>query len=252
MTDELEDLIQLALDGEASAAELHRLEARVAADPAARRRYDQLARAFSALATASLVEAPHGLTEAILDEVRRSPLPALSGGRAEPTPALDRRPSPPFPWLRLVLPGLASVVAVAALWWGLGGPLWRAPGSQVAGALMSGGSAQTVRFGRGPAVVVAGWNASEHGFLVRFRNGDTPVTIECTSATPGVRVARTATEVSGSATDRLSIRLAPHAFGLVYGVSEGPDAGLTAAVSFPDGRREVHQLHLTGLSPGRP
>lgn len=242
-----EELIQRVLAGEATAAERGRLEARMAADPELQRRYDELASAFRALRTARQVEPPHGLTDAIMSEVRRSPLPDRSGvsGAAR---SRGRSMAPAFPWMRLVLPGLASVAAVVALVWGLRGQPWQRPSSEVAGALVGGGTSGPVSIGSGSAAVSASWEATEHGFFVRFQGGDGLAMLDCVSELPNVRLALTSSEaITGSG--RLSARLEPRTVLLVHGVAAGPEAAITVTVSFPDGRRAVRTLRLSGLVP---
>lgn len=242
-----EELIQRVLAGEATTAERNRLEARMVADPELQRRYDELAGAFRALGTARQVEPPHGLTDTIMSEVRRSPLPGHSGvsGAAR---SRGRSMAPAFPWMRLVLPGLASVVAVAALSWALLGRPWSRSGSDVAGALVAGGTSAPVSIGSGAAAVSASWEVTEKGFFVRFQGGDELAMLDCVSELPNVRLALTSADaLTGSS--RLSARLEPRSVLLVHGVAAGPEAAITATVSFPDGRRAVRTLRLSGLVP---
>lgn len=242
-----EELIQRVLAGEATAADRSQLDARMAADPVLRRRYDELASAFRALRTARAVEPPHGLSDSIMSEVRRSPLPGRSGvsGAAR---SRGRTAAPAFPWMRLVLPGLASVAAVVALVWGLGGRPWQHPSSEVAGALVPGGTSEPVVFGSGAEAVRASWEATEHGFFVRFQGGDALAMVDCASELPNVRLALTSSAALTGGSG-LSARLEPGSALLVHGVAAAPEAAITVTVSFPDGRRAVRTLRLSGLVP---
>ena len=77
MTGSIDDRIQHVLDGAASPEERAQLDALLAADPEARRRYDELRSLFDALTGAPAEDAPAGLH----DDVMRS-LPSRAGGAA--------------------------------------------------------------------------------------------------------------------------------------------------------------------------
>ena len=83
----LTELMHAVLDGEASAAEVHELERRLAADPAARAEFDDWQRLFHALGEVAQEHAPEGLVASVTAALP-SP-PRTAGDRGQPFP--DRR-----------------------------------------------------------------------------------------------------------------------------------------------------------------
>lgn len=253
MNDTIDDLIQRALEGEASTAERARLEARLASDPAARARYDELSRAFEALGAVHLAEPPAGMRDEVLRAIRGAApawAPASTrAGRLAPaarTPALAGRPA--FTWLRIALPVAAAAVAALVMFVGLpGGP--GSSGDKVSGTMSGLGSTDGLRLGAGPGAVLVRWAPSEHGFQLRIQTGDAPVRLVLETPTAGA----TLLLAPGAPTPspRVEATLPANALVVAEGTAPNTRATVRASVTFPDGRTASGEIGLQGLRPSR-
>jgi len=241
MSESLDDLIQRALDGDVSAQERTRLEARLTADPAARLRFDELSRVFQALGAARLEDSPAGIRDGVLLAIR-----GAASSRAQ-APARAGRPA--FSWLRIVLPAAAGVVAAVVLF-----SSWQGTHSNLAGGTsgtMSGArSTDGMRVGTGPHSVLVHWNPSDTGFQLRIQTGDAPVRVALESLTGGARLSMTA---QGLPTPSPNVEAALPANALVIVEGTAPDrrAIVRVRVTLPDGHEATGEVRLQGLRPSR-
>jgi hypothetical protein len=129
MTDnELIQLIEDVLDGAATPEQEARLQARLADDPAARRRYLERVALFEALGTKSeWVEPPADLAAGVLGEIRKGPNPApgASGAFMSWRDAFRRRPI--LTWSFAIASSAALIALAIAI--GIGPAPWSSRGS---------------------------------------------------------------------------------------------------------------------------
>lgn len=248
MSHRLDDLIQRALDGELSAAETGALESALASDATARSRHEELGGVFRALATARMVEAPIGMRESILHEIRRAPAPAVRRAVPAPRPQVHAGPASPS-WRRFALPGVAGVLALVAMWLGGYGPTWNRPGEDVSGTML-GNSRYVTIVGSGARAVRVKWTAQEPGFVLGVRTGATAAHVELGSTTPGVRMAAPP-GANVDASGRLSGSVAARTLLTVHGTSEVAEATILIRIRYPDGETLERSLLLHGLRPAR-
>lgn len=253
MTDTIDDLIQRALEGEATAAERARLEARLASDPAARGRYDDLSRVFETLAATSLAEPPAGMRDEVLRAIRGAapawaPASARAGrpASAARAPALAGRPA--FSWLRIALPVAAGAVAVLVMF---AAPLtrWIAPGDNVTGTMSGLRSTDGLRLGTGPGAVLVQWGPSAAGFELRIRTGNESARVVLEALTPET----TLSLAPGAPTPspRIEATLPANALVIAEGAAPSTRATVRVSVTFPDGRLATGEVGLRGLRPSR-
>lgn len=241
MNESLDDLIQRSLDGNASAQEKTQLEARMAADLSARRRFDELSRVFQALGAARLEDSPAGIRDDVLRAIR-----GAASSRAQ-APARAGRPT--FSWMRIVLPAAAGVVAAMVLF-----ASWQGTHSNPAGGMtgtMSGArSTDGMRIGTGPHSVLVHWNPSESGFQLRIQTGDSPVRVTLESLTAGTRLSMAG---QGLPTPSPSVEATLPANALVIAEGTAPDrrANVRVRVTHPDGHSATGDVRLQGLRPSR-
>ncbi|MCC6350502.1 MAG: hypothetical protein IT347_13015 [Candidatus Eisenbacteria bacterium] len=255
MSDELlDDLIQRTLEGDASAAERERLESRMAADPAARGRYDELSRVFQALAGVRAAEPPAGLRDEVLRAVRGAapawaPAAARTGQSASPRPSkpltLPRRST--FAWLRVALPAAAALVAVFFAY-----ASWRGAGQPAGGGLASGamsGASDLVRIGPGDSAVLVRWSPSATGFQLRIKAGNSPVRIVLETLSSGALLSLAPDAPTPS--PRVEANLPANALVVAEGTAPDTQATVRVSVTLPDGRLAAGEVRLRGLSPSR-
>jgi predicted anti-sigma-YlaC factor YlaD len=242
MNESLDDLIQRTLDGEASTQDRTRLEARMAADPAARGRYDELSRVFQALGAARLEDSPAGMRDDVLRVIR-----GAAPARAQ-APARAGRPV--FSWLRIALPVAAGAVAAVVLFSNWQGSPWRPSDGGVTGTMSGARSTDGLRVGTGPGAVVVHWNPSETGFQLRIQTGEAPVHVTLESLTPGARLSLAA---HGIPTPSPYVEATLPANALVIAEGTAPDRRATVRVSItlPDGQLATGEVRLQGLRPSR-
>lgn len=255
MSETLDDLIQRALEGDASATERARLEARMASDPSARGRWDELSRTFEALRAARPVEPPAGMRDEVLSTIRGAApawAPASArAGRTVPVPrptgplALSRRPA--FPWLRIALPAAAGLVAIVFAFASWRGGLPRTDDDLASGAMS--GAANLVRIGPGDSAVLVHWNPSPTGFQLRIQSGDAPVRVVLETLTAGARVSL----APGAATPspRVETNLPANALVIAEGTAPDTQATVRVSVTLPDGRLAAGEVRLRGLRQPR-
>lgn len=136
----LDELIQLVLDGQASAAERARLETLVREDPGGRRRHSELAALYAALGSGATEDAPEGLSEQVLASL--PPRPSTAG-----SPARPRRVFAPRLALSFVAGAACAFIVVAVV---RGWPPGFVPDSRVSGT-MSALLPHSLRFDLGSA-----------------------------------------------------------------------------------------------------
>ena len=190
MREPVEPLIQRVLEGSATPAERERFEAMAAADPALRRRREELEHVFQLLGSARMVPAPEGLRDAVMQAI--GPRPAAAGSAA---PARAGRVVRGAFWPRLLLPVAATLAAVVLLW--VARP--PAPGERGGVSGTIGGRPETLAtlVGEGPSALQLGAEAVPLGFRLDLRAGDTPGTIEITPLVEGVSLGRAAGAATG-------------------------------------------------------
>ncbi|HEY6014850.1 MAG TPA: hypothetical protein VIU37_12615 [Candidatus Limnocylindrales bacterium] len=251
MSDTLDDLIQRALEGEASPTERARLEARMASDPSARGRWDELSRTFEALRAARPVEPPAGMRDEVLSAIRGAapawaPASARAGRTAPAKPiALSRRPA--LPWLRFALPAAAGLVAVVFAFASWQGRLHDA-GDDLASGAMS-GAANLVRIGPGESAVMVHWSPSPTGFQLRIQAGDAPVRVVLETLTAGALVSLTPGAPTPS--PRVEANLPANALVIAEGTAPDTQATVRVSVTLPDGRLAAGEVRLRGLKQPR-
>jgi hypothetical protein len=250
----LDDLIQRALEGEVTADERTRLEARLAAEPAARIRYDELSRAFEALGSVPLAEPPAGMRDEVMRAVRgAAPAWAAASARAgrsmaAPRPA-RRAGRPAFAWLRIALPLAAGAAAALVLIANWQGSPWRTGGERVSGTMSGLRSTDALRLGEGASAVLVRWNPSRAGFELRLQAGDTPVQVVLETPTAGATLSLASAAPAPST--RVETALAANAVGVVLGTAPGARATVRVRVTRPDGTTASGEVGLQGLRPAR-
>jgi hypothetical protein len=256
MTESLDDLIQRVLDGDGSAEERTRLEARLASEPLARVRYDELSRVFQSLSAVKLVEAPSGLRDEILQSVRgaalaRTPDSARAGVAVAATAArAPRAGRPAFSWLRFALPVAAGAAAALVLFMAFGNPPWRTAPDRVSGTMSGAGSADAMRIGTGPAAILVRWAPSPAGFSLRIQTGDAPVRVVLDGVSPGTRL-RLADHGAPTASPHLEATLPANSLVIAEGSARDTRATVRVSVTLPDGQLATGEVRLQGLRPSR-
>jgi hypothetical protein len=242
MNEPLDDLIQRALDGEASAQDRMHLEARLAADPAARGRYDELSRVFQALGAAHLEGSPAGMRDDVLRAIR-----GAAPARAQ-APARAGRPV--FSWLRIALPVAAGAVAALVLFSSWQGTPWRPSDGGVTGTMSGARSTEGLRLGTGPGAVLVHWNPSETGFQLRIQTGDAPVRVTLESLTSGARLSMAAQGVP-IPSPHIEATLPANALVIAEGMAPDRRATVRVSITLPDGQLATGEVRLQGLRPSR-
>jgi len=250
----LDDLIQRALEGEVTADERTRLDARLAAEPAARSRYDELSRAFEALGSVPLAEPPAGMRDEVMRAIRgAAPAWAAASARAGRTiPA--SRPSlragrPAFAWLRIALPLAAGAVAALVLVANWQGSPWRTGGDRVSGTMSGLRSTDALRLGEGASAVLVRWSPSRAGFELRVQAGDTPVQLVLETPTAGATLSLA--PAASAPSTRVEATLPANAFVVVQGTAPGTRATVRVSVTQSDGSTASGEVGLQGLRPAR-
>lgn len=254
MNDALDDLIQRALEGDVSADERAGLDVRLAADPQARGRYDELSRAFEALGSVPLAEPPAGMRDEVMRAVRgAAPAWAAASARAgHAVPAAPRPRSagrPAFAWLRIALPLAAGVAAALVLLANWQGSPWGTGGDRVSGTMSGLTSTDALRLGEGANAVLVRWGPSRTGFELRVQTGAAPVRVVLETPTAGATL-RLAPVVPVPAA-RVEATLPANAVSVAEGTAPGPRATIRVRVTLPDGGTESGEIGLTGLRPHR-
>ena len=203
MSESLDDIIQQALDGAASPDDRARLDARLAADPDARRRYEELRAVFEALSDGSSEDPPPGLHADIMRALPdRLPVPELA--------------RPRWTWSRLALPFAAGAIAAAVVVITLrGGPSSTVPEGG-ASATMSGAASRAVRLGlgtEGAALHVTLWREAEGAARLAVTS-DVPTRLSVSSAQGSV----TLLEGAGASRSGVAV-IAPDHLELVLGAN---------------------------------
>jgi hypothetical protein len=246
MTGSIDDRIQQVLDGASSPEERAQLDALLAADPEARRRYDELRSLFDALAGEPAEAAPAGLHE---DVMRSLPDRARAGA------ARTRRWALP----RLALPFAAAAVAAVIIFVTLrGGPPVSLLDGRSSGT-MSGAPPRAFRLGlgtEGAALHVTLWREAEGAARVVVVS-DVPTRVNVSSALGAVGV----TEGTGSASrgmsatapDHIELTLGPGAERALSCGWTGASAALRLHAETATGEVSEVRLDLTSLpiAPGR-
>ena len=245
MSDELDDLIQRVLDGEATPAERERFAARLAADPGLRRRHGELASAFRAVATATLAEPPAGLRDDILRTVRAAPEAKMSSAA---TPGSARaRVDAVRRWPRLVLPAGAIALALAVLW--VSGRLPGVDGARerVAGTMSGRGTDTPLSLGSGASAVLVSGHLEGTGFTLRVRAGSVPAHVEVAAATPGTLLGGTPV-AAATGGPRFATDVPAGGERIVHGLAPGGGVVLFVTARFPGGETTTRPLRLGGPS----
>jgi anti-sigma factor RsiW len=254
MTESLDDLIQRVLDGDGSAEERTRLDARLASDPRARSRYDDLSRVFQALSAVQVEEAPSGMRDDVLRSIREAALAktrdTARAGVAVPAVRAPRAGRPAFSWLRLALPIAGGAVAAVVLFTTIGGPPWRAPVGRVSGTMSGAGSADAMRVGSGPAAVVVRWAPSKSGFSLKIQTGAAPVRVVLEGVSPGTALNLAAYGAAIPA-PRIEATLPANALVIAEGSAPDTQATVRVTVTLPDGQLASGEVSLRGLRPRR-
>lgn len=255
MNDTLDDLIQRALEGEISAGERVRLEARLASDAAARVRYDELSRAFEALGAARLAEPPAGMRDEVMRAVRGAapawaPAPARAG-RPEPAPRPAAKAGrPAYAWLRIALPVAAGAIAVFVLFGPLRPPGPGQPGGDGVTGTMSGvRSTNGLVVGAAPSTVTVRWNPTDTGFALHLQAGDAPVHVVLETRTAGALLSLAPGAPTPS--PRVEATLPAHALVIAEGTASSTEATVRVSVTLPDGRMASGEVGLRGIPPAR-
>ena len=224
-----DELIQRVLEGTATADERARLDAAAAADPAVRRRREELEHVFQLLGSAQLETPPAGIRDAVLRQIQDEE--SIRAGSARvPTPA---RPAPrDIPWGRLLFPVAAALCAVTLLW-AVRGP-WNAPAGHVSGTMSVAPVDVTVTLGGGPAAVRLATTPAAGGFRIEVRNGDAPAEVELTALDPAVGLAISPGSAA-RAPATLSQVIQPRARWTVHGFAEVSEVPVRVVVRFADG-----------------
>jgi len=177
MTESLDELIQRVLDGDATPAERALLENRLANDPAARSRREEIGRVFQALEGVRVEDPPAGLRDDILRAVRGA------------APAWRRAPArtgrPVFSWLRLTLPlaGAVAALVIFVSWQGLNRSISH---DGVTGTMSGVAGRETLRLGTGGDAVLVRTTRLDNGFRLTIQAGNSPVTVVLETPDPGV------------------------------------------------------------------
>lgn len=241
MNESLDDLIQRSLDGDVSAQERTQLEARLTADPAARRRFDEVSRVFQALGAARLEDSPAGMRDGVLRAIR-----GAASSRAR-VPARAGRPT--FSWLRIALPAAAGVIAAVVLFSSWQGTHSSSPGD-VSGAMSGARSTSGMRVGTGSASVLVHWNPSTTGFQLRIQTGDAPVHVTLESLTAGTSLSMASQGLPAPAPS-LEATLPANALVIAEGTAPDRRANVRVSVILPDGHVATGDVRLQGLRPTR-
>lgn len=230
MSRAIEELIQRVIEGEASPEECRRLDALIAADPAVRRRRDELEHAFRLLGAARLEPAPEGLRDAVLRKIAAEPAHA---GHAPRHGAPSHRTAGPLPWLRLLLPVTAVLAAVSLLW--VARTTTLRPGAPVSGTIAGPAPAVSVTVGSGPAALRVDAEAVGGGFRLDVRAGDSPGVAEFQAEGPGATLRRTADAPEPGGTVLRQEFEAGDQWSL-HGQATGREVPLRIVVRYRDGR----------------
>lgn len=248
----LDDLMHRVLEGDATPAEQYALEARLAADPTARARFDAQADLLQRLSETRLAEVPADLHDAVMAEVRRSPLPGHStvvhGGPLTVAPSgrtgFDRR------W---AFPAAALAVALVMLWFtAVRKPPGAPGGTAVSGAMALAGADGTFNLGEGDAVLIVRWERVPGGFVLRVRTAGQRAEAELTALTPGARLQIDALAGRAQAGRGIQLSLPAHQEGAIRGHSLAPVAVVRIQVRFADGHTVVREIKITGLQDAAP
>ncbi len=239
MSGSLDELIQRVLDGDATAAERAGLEARIASDPEARSRREEMERVFQALGDARSEDPPAGLRDDILRAV---------GGAA---PAWRRTPAragrPAFSWFRLVLPvaGAVAAVVIFVSWQGVNHTVSR---DGVSGAMSAAEPQGTLRLGSGGDKVLVRPLKLANGFRLTVQAGDSPVRVVLETAGTGVTL-RLPGHDAAKATTRIEASVAANSLEVIEGASRTPVAVIRVTAT-PEGGTPRHgEVVLRGLQP---
>jgi len=240
MSGSLDEIIQQALDGSASAEERARLDARLASDPDARRRYDELRALFEALSDGPSEDPPPTLH----DDIMR----ALPDRTPVPLPARPR-----YRWPRLALPFAAGAIAAAIVLITLhGGPSGTLPQGSSSGT-MSGAPSPAVRLGlgtEGAALHVTLWREAEGAARLAVVS-DVPTRVDLSSAEGAVWLADRAAPISrvpgALAPDHLELVLPAHAERAVSCRWHGASASVRLRAETAGGEVSEMRLDLASL-----
>ena len=241
MNEPLDHLLQRQFDNDLSADEQRRLEARLAADPSARARQQELSSVFDALRTARPEAAPPGLRDDVLKTIR--------GAAPSKVQAPARAGRPAFAWLRLALPLAGASVAALLLTADWQRAPWRVGGEWVAGTL-SPRAMDSLRLGHGASSVQVRWYPTARGFELRIQTREAPVHIALEAVTEGTRLSL-APEGSPTFSPRIAAALPANALVIAEGTARDTGATLRVNVTFPDGHSAEGQLRLRGLPAPR-
>lgn len=239
----VDDVIQRVLEGSATPEERGRLDAMTAADPALRRRREELEHVFLLLGSARLEPSPARLKESVLQAIREE-VPGHAG--AEKAPKLASRG---IPWGRVLLPVTALVLA-SVLVWAARVP-WNEPAGRVAGTMAGSPSPVRLSLGSGTEAVSVEAAPEAGGFQIEVRNGDAPVEAEIAALDPTVRLASSPDAAAG-APATLRQGLEPRASWLVHGAATSRTVPVRVVVRFADGRSVSATLRVLARGSAGP
>lgn len=229
----IEELIQIVLDGEATPAEQQELETRMAADPEARERYAELKAAHALLAGAHSEDAPEGLHDAVMAEIRRTavPVPVRAPARGGFAGWLLNR--------RGLVFAVTLLAALGVTWWAIRSGPGTSSGTGMTGTMGASEPLGSVRLGEGAAAATVNWERTQRGFRVVVLTGATGARFACEPLEPGVNLQ------SRAIAD--GVALAPHSTFVLQGYSAQPTAHLRVTLALDDGHVLTHEIELAGL-----
>ncbi|MEQ1832002.1 MAG: hypothetical protein ABL977_03020 [Candidatus Eisenbacteria bacterium] len=245
----LDELMQRVLEGEASSAEQLELQAELARDPAAHTRFAAQADAFERLAQLELPAAPPGLHDAVMAQVRATPVASTTPHRA-PGAALRR-------W---AFPAVAAAVALVLLWFTAGPRAGGGPGraaapgpAELAGTMAQANIAGVLTLGEGDGALQVHWKRERGGFVLQLESGAEPVEVEVTALTPGSAVRlEFAAELDSTFFREFNVGLPAHRSESCQVTATTPSATLRIQAKFPDGRAVGREITITGLQDAAP
>lgn len=243
MKDLVEDLIQRVLEGSATPEESGRLDTMTAADPALRRRREELEHVFLLLGSARLEPSPARLKESVLRAIREE-VPGHAGAVKAP-----KLVSGGIPWGRLLLPVTALVLA-SVLVWAARAP-WNEPAGRVSGTMAGSTAPVSLSLGSGTEAVRVDAASEAGGFQIEILNGDAPVEAEIAALNPAVRLASSANPAAG-APATLRQGLEPRARWLVHGAATSRTVPVRVVVRFADGRSVSATLRVLARGSAGP
>ena len=236
MREPIEDLIQRVLDGSATPEERNRLDTLIAADPALRRRHEELAHVFTVLGSARMAAPPEDLRGSVMQAI--ADLPTSASRRAQPG---SHRIPRGARWFRFALP-VTAVIAAAVLVWAVRSP---SPASRagISGTMAGQARSVAVRLGDGAAAVVVEGRAAETGFELELRAGMAAGVAVLSTGEEHATLTRSPRASIGDS-QQLSIEFEPGSRILAYGRGTGPEVPLRIAVRFADGRQAFATLGI--------